>query len=117
MYTRRLFYDITTGTVLRSWHARGDFRLLEQQQEATLCSLANYACMEWTEPDAEIEAAFAPVDAEGKPRSVHVSVDVSGETPELVFSYEPIPEGGTGESEDMEAALALLGVTPKETEE
>ena len=48
---------------------------------------------------------------------MHVSVDVSGETPELVFSYEPVPQAEPGETEDMAAALALLGVTPKETEE
>lgn len=117
MWARRIFYDTATGEMLRMWCAEGSFRLLAQDKEATLCGLTNCACMEWTEPDAEIEGAFAAYDEGGNPRIVNVSVDVSGETPELVFSYEPIPEGGTGEAEDMAAALALLGVTPKETEE
>ena len=113
MWARRIFYDTTTGEMLRIWCAEGSFRLLAQDEEAALCGLANCACMEWTEPDAEIEAAFADTDADGKPRIVNVSVDVSGAEPQLVFAYEAVPEQEQSETEDMAAALALLGVTPE----
>jgi len=100
--------------MLRMWCAEGSFRLLAKDEEAALCGLTNYACMEWTEPDAEIEAAFEPVDADGNPRIVNVSVDVSGTEPQLVFAYEAVPEQEPSETEDMAAALALLGVEPEE---
>ena len=70
--------------------------------------------MEWTEPDEAIESAFEPVDADGNPRIVNVAVDVSGEAPRLVFSYEAVLEPQPSEAEDMAAALALLGVEPEE---
>lgn len=116
MFRRIVFYDPASGEVVHNCLMQGALLPRTVEQEAAYFGLTNYGAFFWTEPDPEVEAAFAPVDAEGKPRSVHVSVDVSGETPELVFSYEPIPEGGTGEAEDMEAALALLGVVPKGTE-
>lgn len=113
---RRIFYDLTTGAVMRMWAAQGDIRVLAQAEEAEICGLTGYGCMEWTTPDAEIEAAFEPVDADGNPRIVNVSVDVSGAEPRLVFAYEPMPEPEPepGEKSDMAAALALLGVTPEE---
>ena len=114
MWVRRIFYDLTTGAVLRMWAAQGDIRVLAQAEEAEVCGLTGCACLEWTEPDPEVEAAFAPVDAEGKARSVSVTVNVSGAKPQLVFAYEPMPEPEPGEKADMAAALALLGVTPEE---
>ena len=59
---------------------------------AAALGLKGCACLEWTETNADIEAAFEPVDADGNPRIVNVSVDVSGEAPQLVFSYEAVPE-------------------------
>ena len=114
MWMRRIFYDPTTGAVLRMWVAQGDAKLLAQTEEAEICGLTGSACLEWTEPDEAIEAAFAPVDAAGKARLVTVTVDVSGAEPRLGFTYEPLPEPGTNEAADMAAALALLGVTPEE---
>ena len=45
---------------------------------------------------------------------MNVAVDVSGEEPRLVFSYEAVLEPQPSEAEDMAAALALLGVEPEE---
>ena len=114
MWARRVFYNQTTGDVLRTWSADGNFRMLAQDDEAAICGLSGCACLEWREPDADIEAAFEPVDADGNPRIVNVSVDVSGEAPRLVFNYEAVPEPQPSEAEDMTAALALLGVEPEE---
>ena len=114
MFIRRVFYDAATGEVLRSSVMKG---MLNPNHTAALeadaLGLTNYACMEWTEPDAAIEAAFGPVDADGNPRIVNVSVDVSGAEPQLVFAYEAVPEQEQSETEDMAAALALLGVVPE----
>jgi len=85
-----------------------------QERDAEVRGLTGCGCMEWAEPDPAIEAAFAPVDAEGAARLVTVTVDVSGAEPKLVFAYEPMPEPGTNEAADMAAALALLGVVPEE---
>lgn len=116
-YRRRIFYKTETGEVLSCYTARGaidsNFSIAD---EAAALGLTNCGCLEWTEPDEAIEAAFAPVDAEGKARLVTVTVDVSGAEPKLVFVYEPMPEPGTNEKSDMAAALALLGVVPEEEE-
>lgn len=114
MWVRRVFYNQTTGDVLRTWSADGNFRMLAQDDEAAICGLSGCACLEWREPDADIEAAFEPVDADGNPRIVNVAVDVSGEAPRLVFNYEAVLEPQPSEREDMAAALALLGVEPQE---
>ena len=114
LYRRRVFYNTMTGAVLRSYMATGYLRAgYTPEQEAAHFELTDWGCMEWITPDADIEAAFEPVDAEGNPRIVNVSVDVSGEAPQLVFTYEAIPEMES-ETEDMAAALALLGVEPEE---
>lgn len=114
MFRRRVFYDAVTGAVLRTSVMKG---MLNPNHTAALeadaLGLTNYACMEWTEPDAAIESAFEPVDADGNPCIVNVSVDVSGAEPQLVFEYATVPEPEQSESEDMAAALALLGVTPE----
>lgn len=114
MFRRRVFYDAATGEVLRTSIMKG---MLNPNHTAALeadaLGLTNYACMEWTELDATIEATFEPVDADGNPRIVNVSVDVSGAEPQLVFEYAAVPEQEQNEAEDMAAALALLGVTPE----
>ena len=79
------------------WVMEGGFHLLTQEKEAALCGLENWGCMEWREKDPEIEIAFADVDAEGNPRIVEVSVDVSGAEPQLVFAYSPIEDAPDGE--------------------
>ena len=115
MFRRRVFYDAATGEVLRSSVMKGTLNPNHTAaREADTLGLTNYSCMEWTEPDAEIEAAFDPVDADGNPRVVNVSVDVSGTEPQLVFAYEAVPEPEQSEAEDMQAALELLGVNPVE---
>ena len=111
-FVRWVFYD-DTGAVQYIGMQRGDFKHIPASELASALGLTNCSCMEWTEPDAEIEAAFEPVDADGNPRIVNVSVDVSGAEPQLVFAYAAMPEQEQSETEDMAAALALLGVTPE----
>lgn len=114
MFRRRVFYNAETGAVLHESMATGCLASnYTSEMEAAALGLANCSCMEWTEPDAAIEAAFEPVDADGNPRIVNVSVDVSGAEPQLVFAYAAMPEPEQSESEDMAAALTLLGVTPE----
>jgi hypothetical protein len=114
MFLRRIFYDAATGEVQCGYTMEGAIAPFTQERDAEVRGLTGCACMEWTTPNPEIEAAFAPVDAEGDPRAVFVTVDVSGAEPRLVFAYEPMPEPGTNEAADMAAALALLGVAPEE---
>lgn len=111
-FVRWVFYN-NNGAVQYVGMQRGDFKHIPASELASALGLTNYSCMEWTEPDAAIEAAFEPVDADGNPRVVNVSVDVSGAEPQLVFEYTAVPEQEQSESEDMAAALALLGVTPE----
>ena len=115
MFRRRVFYNAETGAVLHESMATGCLALnYTSEMEASALGLTNCSCMEWTEPDAAIEAAFEPVDKDGNPRIVNVSVDVSGAEPQLVFAYAAMPEPEQSEAEDMAAALSLLGVTPTE---
>ena len=114
MFRRRVFYNAETGAVLHESMATGCLASnYTSEMEAAALGLANCSCMEWTEPDAANEAAFEPVDADGNPRIVNVSVDVSGTEPQLVFAYAAVPEQEKSETEDMAAALTLLGVTPE----
>ena len=112
-FARWVFYD-NTGAVQYIGMQRGDFKHIPASELASALGLTNCSCMEWTEPDAAIEAAFEPVDKDGNPRIVNVSVDVSVAEPQLVFEYAAVPEPEQSETEDMAAALALLGVTPTE---
>ena len=106
MFRRRIFYD-ETGEVLRSYVMDG--RIIQgytvEQEKADL-GLTGCDCMEWAEPDPEIEAAFADVDETGAARAVEVSVDVSGEAPQLVFEYTPLE--GLPEGEDPFAIIDIL---------
>ena len=111
-FVRWVFYD-DTGAVQYIGMQRGDFKHIPASELASALGLTNCSCMEWTEPDAEIEAAFADTDADGNPRVVNVSVDVSGAEPQLVFEYAAVPEQEQSEAEDMAAALTLLGVVPE----
>ena len=111
-FVRWVFYD-NTGAVQYIGMQRGDFKHIPASELASALGLTNCSCMEWTEPDEAIESAFEPVDADGNPRIVNVSVDVSGAEPQLVFAYAAMPEQEQSETEDMAAALALLGVTPE----
>ena len=115
MFRRRIFFNPETGAVLHQSMASGC--LLPNytaDTEVSALGLTNCSCMEWTVPDEAVEAAFEPVDADGNPRIVNVSVDVSGAKPQLVFAYEAVPEPEQSEAEDMQAALELLGVNPVE---
>lgn len=92
MYIRRVLYDPITGAVLYVYTQHGDFEYTQPAVMAALIGYPSAACMEWTTPDSAIEAAFAETDSNGKARRVNVSVDVSGDKPQLVFEYEAIEE-------------------------
>ena len=92
MYIRRVFYDPTTGAVLYGYTQQGDFEYTQPAVIAALIGYPDAACMEWTTQDAAIEADFAETDSDGNPRRVNVSVDVSGDEPQLIFEYEAIEE-------------------------
>ncbi len=112
-FRRWVFYDESTGEVLYTGMQKGDFKPVPKEKAAAAFGVAGAACMEWTSPDPETEAAFAPVDGDGLPRVVTVSVDISGAEPTLVFTYAPM-SGYDDETADMAAALALLGAAPEE---
>lgn len=106
MFVRRLYYDFATGVMLHSYMMSGAIQVLPADEVAAGLGLANYACMEWLEPDPAIEDSFA--------RSYgRVSVDVSQDPHELVFDLSEPPEP-YNEYADMQAALGVLGVTPVE---
>lgn len=88
MFLRRLFYDTNTGAMLQMITLSG--AAIAQSLDADADGLTNWSVMEWTEPDEEVEVAFAETDADGNPRRVNVSVDVTGSEPQLVFEYEKI---------------------------
>ena len=114
-FVRWVFYDADTGEVKYSGMQQGDFVQVTVEEAAKAFGVSGYAYMEWTEPDPEIEAAFSSVDADGNLRNVELSVDVSKDPPEIIFTYSPIKQP-EDEQADMMEALTLLGVIPEEGE-
>ena len=111
MFLRRLFYDLTTGNMLKMSLLMGAAIAPSVDKEAE--GLANWGVVEWTAPDAETEAAMSTADADGSPRTVTVTVDVKSVPPKPVYTYAAIEDGApihAGEMEDMQTALNLLGV-------
>lgn len=104
MFLRRLFYDLTTGSMLRMLMLSG--AAVAQSPEADAAGLTNWGVLEWSEPDTEIEAALAEVDADGKARTVSVTVDLSGSEPQLSFTYAPVED--PTERDDPYAIIDIL---------
>lgn len=104
-FVRWVFYD-STGTVQYSGTQEGSFRHVPAEDVARAMGCEGAACMEWREKYPEIEAAFAPQDADGNPRMVEVSVDVSKEEPQLVFTYTPVEDAPEGD--DPYAIIDIL---------
>lgn len=104
-FVRWVFYD-SDGSVRYSGTQEGNFRHVPAEDVAVDFGLENVECMEWREKDPAIEATFSGVDAEGNPRSVEVSVDVSGDEPQLVFTYTPIENAPAGD--DPYAIIDIL---------
>lgn len=104
MFLRRLFYDLTTGSMLRMLMLSG--AAVAQSTEVDAAGLTNWGVLEWTEPDAETEAALAEVDADGKARTVSVTVDLSGSEPQLSFTYAPVED--PTERDDPYAIIDIL---------
>lgn len=65
---------MTDGAQLLSRTTCGAACLPSAAQEAADVGLTNWGVFEWSEPDQAIEAAFAPYDADGNPRTVTASV-------------------------------------------
>lgn len=98
LFRRRVFYDLASGEVLRSNMAQGDLNHeYTAAAEAAEAGLTNWGAFAWDEPDPEIEAAFAPFDADGNPRIVTVTVDVTATPPALQFAYAPPSEPEAGD--------------------
>lgn len=108
MFIRRIFYDPETGEVLHSYMMQGAIKPLTAAQEAARLGLENWTFMEWRDPDTDIEQNF--IKSYGR-----VSVDLSGESPELIFDFSELPKTETRE-EDMLSALNILGVSAEEGE-
>ena len=106
MFVRRLYYDFATGVMLHSYMMSGAIQVLPADEVAAGLGLANYAYMEWLEPDQAIEDSFT--------RSYgRVRVDITQEPHALVFDMSE-PAEPYNEYADMQAALGVLGVTPME---
>lgn len=113
MFLRRLFYDLTTGDMLKMSLLMGAAIAPSVDEEAE--ELVNWGVVEWAAPEPATEAAMASADEDGNPRKVTVTVDVKSVPPKPVYTYAPIEDGApttvhAGEMEDMQTALNLLGV-------
>lgn len=104
MFLRRLFYDLTTGAMLRMLTLSG--AAIAPTLETDAEGLTNWGVVEWNEPDAETEAAFAEVDEDGKARTVSVTVDLSDSEPQLSFTYAPVED--PTERDDPYAIIDIL---------
>lgn len=112
MFIRKLYYDLTDGTVLESHMRQGSVRMTTFAEDvAALSSLAgrteaDTGCIVWTEPDTEIETAFA--------NATGVRVDVSATPHTLLFDYTPMEIETEPDPATMETALNELGVETRE---
>ena len=92
MFVRKLYYDATTGAVVRSSMMQGHVRLTSLDEDmAALPELAPYAgapgalgVMVWTEPDLEVEDCMS--------RATSVRVDVSQTPHQIEYDYTPLPQ-------------------------
>lgn len=104
MFIRKLYYDLTTGTVIRSSMMQGDVRLTTTAEDmAVLPELAEYATdpanlgvMVWTDPDLAVEDAMT--------RATGISVDVTVTPHAIVYDFTPLPDP---EPEPSDAELIL----------
>ena len=108
MFVRKLYYDTTTGVVIRSSMMQGHVRLTTTAEDmAALPELAAYAdapdnlgVMVWTEPDATVEDCMS--------RATGISVDVSVTPHVIVYDYTPLPDPEPTPSEDAEEILTII---------
>ena len=109
MFYRRVFYDKSTGKILDSRMARGDIKVKTAAEELELfSSLAGYTeetvgILEWMDSDETIETQFKTQQL--------VSIDLSGESPVMVFGPFPAPE-----TDELTQALEILGVEVETSE-
>ena len=109
MFYRRIYYNLTSGTVLDSRMAKGDIRIQTVEEElASFAGLQGYTrstvgLMEWFEPDATVEAQFEVQMLE--------RIDVTQAPHIMVFVDFPEPE-----PDELIEALSILGVEVYEDE-
>lgn len=117
-FIRWVFYNKVTGEVLYSGTQEGDFNEVPLEEAAKAFGVEGSACISWSEKDPKIESKFSNVDEDGNLRNVELSVDVSKNPPEIIFTYSPVkpPEEKPDEQDDMMEALTILGVVPEEGE-
>lgn len=90
MFIRRIFYDKQTGEVLYAYMMQGDIKQMPVANDfAVQPALSGHseddtACLEWLEPDPDIELLFERVATEGGSYSI--------ESGQLVFDFTPIEE-------------------------
>lgn len=107
MFIRRIYYLNADGTVLYIYSMQGDFEYTDSETEKSLffpdMNPDEIGCLEWTEKDEELEAKFM---------GHIISVDVTTEPHEVVFTEppEPEPEPEYATFDDYERAFEELGV-------
>lgn len=107
MFRRRFFYNLTNGTMLRSYSAEGTLNpKYTAEQEAADFSFNNWGVMQWDDYYPDIETAFSEADENGNFRNVRPYV----ENGELKFEYTPIGTTEATEADYIES-LEELGVT------
>lgn len=86
MFIRRHYYDLTDGSTIISYMRRGNVKLGSISEDYAVYgellgrSEQNTGCMEWTEPDEEIESGFSKASS--------VKVENGG----LVFTMDTTPK-------------------------
>lgn len=108
MYNARLFYNMTTGDIIRVQTINGGTPISIEDDLAFVSELSgvpveNIGYLEWNEPENELETLMS----EGKV----IEVDIT-QTPHVLYGEEPIDAQSDEYAtvEDYEAALEELGV-------
>lgn len=116
MFIRKLYYDLSTGAVVRSSMMQGHVKMTTTEHDmSVLPELAPYAnapetlgCMLWTQPDPDVEDCMS--------RATGLSVDVTQTPHVIVYDYTPLPELPPEPSPDAEEILAIIEGTMQEGE-
>lgn len=88
MFIRKLYYDLTTGTVLSSHMRQGSVRMTTFDEDISAlpelagCTEENTGCIVWTEPDAAIEESFS--------NAARITVDINVNPHQIIFNSEAL---------------------------
>lgn len=110
MFIRRLYYNLSGGSVIYNYSMEGSFEYVDSETEKILFfpdrDVLNIGSFEWLEPDEEIEMKMNG--------DYDVSVDVSVSPHKLVFTERVIPE--PSDDDEISDSEALQIITEGETE-